>query len=63
MFQEETTSAHPFGEMFAAEVRHRAAGDDAYLLPPARNVKGPGVGNRQSVIGKRLSLSRLITDF
>jgi len=37
-FQEETNLG-PFWGMFAAEVRHRAAGDGSFLLPGGQIVK------------------------
>jgi len=37
--KDETGNAVPFGEMLAAEIRHRAAGDGSFLLPGGRSVK------------------------
>jgi hypothetical protein len=37
--KDETGHAVPFGEMLAAEIRHRAAGDGSFLLPAGRSVK------------------------
>jgi hypothetical protein len=37
--KDETGNAVPFGEMLAAEIRHRAAGDGSFLLPVGRSVK------------------------
>jgi hypothetical protein len=37
--KDETGNAVPFGEMLAAEIRHRAACDGSFLLPAARSVK------------------------
>jgi len=39
-FKDETGNAVPSGEMLAAEIRHRAAGDASFLLPAAHSVKG-----------------------
>jgi hypothetical protein len=36
-----------FWGMFAAEVRHRAAGDGSFLLPDASIVKGAADGARK----------------
>jgi hypothetical protein len=42
-FKDETGNAVPFGEMLAAEIRYRAAGDGSFLLPGGRIVKGAGI--------------------
>jgi hypothetical protein len=37
--KDETGNAVPFGEMLAAEIRHRAACDGSFLLPSGPTVK------------------------
>jgi hypothetical protein len=42
--------------MLAAEIRHRAAGDGSFLLPPGGSVKGAGIRGQASGIRNCLIL-------
>jgi hypothetical protein len=51
--KDETGNAVPFGEMLAAEIRHRAAGDDSFLMPVGRSVKQNRAAQRSLLAGPK----------